>query len=109
MRIASLAYQGEAYDETVNSNNRHIDALKRMFVQEQGCRQEDTRHHAKALISQKVLEAAVACSSITTGSLMADTIPYPELDLPPGTRVECLQGYNRLTAAEVVLRGPKQR
>jgi hypothetical protein len=109
IRIASLRYRDQVNDKVVSPNHRHVDALKRMFKQETGCRQEDSRHHAKALISQHVLEAAVACASITSRSLMADNLPYPELEFPPDVMIECLEGHDRLAAAEAVLRGSRKR
>jgi hypothetical protein len=80
-----------------------------MFIQEQGCRKEDNRHHVKALISQQVLEAAMARASIPDGALMADIIPYPQLEFPPDVKLECLEGHDRLAAADMVLQGSKKR
>ncbi|OAQ60878.1 hypothetical protein VFPPC_01919 [Pochonia chlamydosporia 170] len=80
-----------------------------MFRQERGCRKEDSRHHVKALIPQQVLEAAVARASIPSSSLMRDALPYPELEFPTGVKIECLEGHDRLAAADKVLQGSKKR
>ena len=40
------------------SRSKNTESLKRMFREERGCRREDSRHHAKALISQHTLEVS---------------------------------------------------
>ncbi|KID60053.1 hypothetical protein MBR_10470, partial [Metarhizium brunneum ARSEF 3297] len=107
--IASLQYRDPADDGATGSKNNHVDAIKRMFRQERGCRKEDSRHHVKALIPQQVLEAAVARASIPSSSLMRDALPYPELEFPTGVKIECLEGHDRLAAADKVLQGSKKR
>ena len=109
MRIASLRYQRHPQNIYASSKNQNVDAIKRMFRQEHGCRKEDSRHHVKALVSQHVLEDALARSTIPSGTPLADTFPYPELEFPPGVYIECLEGHDRLAAADKVLQGSKKR
>ncbi|KAK1656994.1 hypothetical protein BDP55DRAFT_43322 [Colletotrichum godetiae] len=79
--------------------------LKRLYREEHGCRQEDHRHHAKATISQFDLEAALTNAGITASRLQSDALPYPVLGLPPGVQLECLQGSDRIMAADDVFDG----
>jgi hypothetical protein len=109
LRITSLQYRDSTRNGVGSRTNHHIDAMKRMFRQERGCRKEDSRHHVKALVSQHVLEAALAHASIPSSNLMTDAVPFPELELPPAVRLECLDGHDRLAAAEQVLQGSKKR
>lgn len=106
---ASLRLTSLQYRECAGPKSLHVDAMQRVFRQEHGCRKEDNRHHVKALISQQVLEAAVICASIPSERLMADTLPYPELEFPPGIKIECIEGHDRLAAADGVLQGSKKR
>lgn len=84
-------------------------AMKTIFRQEGGCRKEDHRHHARALIRQEDLEAAMLRSSVSREMLMADALPYPELEFPPGVKIKCIEGHDRLAAAEKVLPGSNKR
>ncbi|KID94655.1 hypothetical protein MAJ_09375, partial [Metarhizium majus ARSEF 297] len=109
IRITSLKYRDPAHDWVTGPKNNHVDAMKRMFRQERGCRKEDSRHHVKALIPQQALEAAVARASIPSSGLMTDNLPYAELEFPTGFKIECLEGHDRLAAADKVLQGSKKR
>ncbi|KAK2598197.1 hypothetical protein QQS21_005674 [Conoideocrella luteorostrata] len=40
---------------------------------------------------------------------MADTLPYLDLEFLPDVKIECLEGYYRLAAADKMLRGSKKR
>ncbi|KAI5465187.1 hypothetical protein BGZ63DRAFT_351107, partial [Mariannaea sp. PMI_226] len=84
--------------------------LQRLFREEHGCRQEDSRHHAKATISQDELQTALMLSGISEISMLkADSLPYPQLEFPPGTRLECIQGCDRIIAADEVFDGANKR
>ncbi|WQF84245.1 hypothetical protein CDEST_09259 [Colletotrichum destructivum] len=76
--------------------------LKRLYREEHGCRKEDNRHHAKATISQHDFEAALLNAGISASRLQGDALPYPALELPPGVQLECLQGSDRIMAADEV-------
>ncbi len=80
-----------------------------MFRQERGCRKEDSRHHVKGLVGQRDFEEAVARAAIPSGDLMKNTLPFPELEFPPDVKIECLDGHDRLAAADKVLQGSKKR
>ncbi|KAL7940674.1 hypothetical protein V8C42DRAFT_336844 [Trichoderma barbatum] len=99
LQLASLQYEKKP----------HADTMKKIFRQERGCRKEDNRHHAKALISQQDLQAAMLRSSVRSEMLMANALPYPELEFPPDFKIECIEGHDRLAAADEVLQGSKKR
>ncbi|KAK1712146.1 hypothetical protein BDP67DRAFT_405004, partial [Colletotrichum lupini] len=91
---------------TANRVRRPVpEPLKSLYREEHGCRQEDHRHHAKAIISQSDLEAALTKAGITASRLQGDALPYPVLGLPPGVQLECLQGSDRIMAADEVFDG----
>jgi hypothetical protein len=68
------------------------------------CRRLDLRNHIPAVISQPQLEAAIEASRTSAERLLEDARDdYPELDFPPGYRLECLHGRHRTLAAAQVL------
>ncbi|KAH7119294.1 hypothetical protein EDB81DRAFT_701221 [Dactylonectria macrodidyma] len=81
----------------------------RLYREEHGCRQEDNRHHAKATISQHDFEIALTNAGISASRLQNDALPYPRLELPPGVQLECLQGADRIMAADEVFDGTNKR
>lgn len=103
LRLTSLQYR--EYEHSADD----VSAMERIFRQEQGCRKEDNRHHVKALISQQVLKAAIDSAEIPIERLIADDLPYPELEFPAGVKIECIEGHDRLAAADRVLQGSKKR
>lgn len=109
LRLTSLRYRDPARDGSTCTPSSGVEAIKRIFRQEHGCRKEDIRHHVKALIDPQVLEAAMTRASISVERLVGDTLPYPELELPLGVTVECVEGHDRLAAADKVLQGSKKR
>ena len=108
IRVSSLQFRDRKRTESA-SQSKIAESLKRIFREERGCRQEDVRHHAKAIISPQDLEAALAGTDLTAARLAADTLPYPRLDLPPSIKLECVQGCDRLSAADEVLEGANTR
>lgn len=100
---ASLCLTSLQYEE------KSPQVMKIIFLQERGCRKEDHRHHVRAIISRQDLEAALLSSSVSTEMLMADTLPYPELQFPSGFKIECIEGHDRLAAAAEVLQGSNRR
>ncbi|KZL65378.1 hypothetical protein CT0861_10703 [Colletotrichum tofieldiae] len=91
---------------TTNHVRRPVsEPLKRLYREEHGCRKEDNRHHAKATISQHDFEAALLNAGISASRLQSDALPYPALELPPGVQLECLQGSDRIMAADEVFDG----
>ncbi|KAM3474863.1 hypothetical protein MY5147_004063 [Beauveria neobassiana] len=104
----ALEYRNPRRDGAGGST-RNIDAIERMFRQENGCRKEDSRHHAKAVISPQMLEAALRNAGISGEKLMSDALPFYELEFDPGLQIECIEGHDRLAAADNVLYGSKTR
>jgi hypothetical protein len=109
LRISALQYRDSTHEDVADGKNCHVDALKRMFRQERGCRKEDSCHHVKGLVSQHSLEEAVARAAISSGDLMQGTGPFAELEFPPDVKIECLDGHDILAAADKVLQGSKKR
>jgi hypothetical protein len=73
-----------------------------LSFQEQGSLEQDQHdlfmryaNHAKAIISQKILEDSASVSQISVQSLKATTRPYRQLEIPHGIRLECLQGCDQ--------------
>ncbi|KDN65750.1 putative conserved hypothetical protein [Colletotrichum sublineola] len=83
--------------------------LKRLYREEHGCRQEDNRHHAKATISQDDFALALANAGISAERLQSDALPYSRLEFPPEVQLECLQGTDRIMAADEVFDGMNKR
>ena len=108
IRVAALRFPSSRQIGTA-TKNKNAEALKRIFLEERGCRQEDSRHHAKAIISQRDLDAALEETQFSNSSLLSDILPYPQLELPAELRLECLQGCDRLAAADEVLEGANKR
>lgn len=106
IKLASLNFQDATRRSKAHEEN--AEAIKRIFEEERGCRQEDSRHHAKAIVSRQVLQAALKKSNVSQDDLLADRLPFPQLLLPGGIRLECIQGHDRLTAADKFLRGEKR-
>ncbi|KDN68704.1 putative conserved hypothetical protein [Colletotrichum sublineola] len=79
--------------------------LKRLYREEHGCRREDNRHHAKAIISQHDFNVALLNAGVSATRLQSDALPYPRLEIPPGVQLECLQGSDRIMAADEVFDG----
>lgn len=100
--IASLDYQHKVDDDNV----KRLVALLRAAR----CDRTDIINHAIATIDQDTLDQALARSGLTLEELSATSAGgYPELHLPPGLRLQCLHGADRLAAASQVLRPEDQR
>ncbi|KAH7108729.1 hypothetical protein B0J11DRAFT_241648 [Dendryphion nanum] len=85
-------------------DENNVERLRNLFREEGGCRRLDLRNHVPAIISQSQLEAAITASQISAERLLEDARNgYPELDFPPGYRLECLHGRHRILAAAQVL------
>ncbi|CAG9951220.1 unnamed protein product, partial [Clonostachys rosea f. rosea IK726] len=83
--------------------------LRRIFEEEQGYRKEDTKHHIKAAVSSNIFEQALEIAQIPARRLLEDHLPYVELDIPSGEKLECLQGSDRILAAGEAFNGSDQR
>lgn len=108
IKVASLHFRDSVRRGT-KSQKKNTESLRRIFLEERGCRREDYRHHAIAIVSQGDLERALATTQTPAASLTADTIPYPQLDFPEGCKLKCLQGCDRLAVADDILIGENKR
>ena len=61
----------------------------------------EIRNHVPAVIRQQDLHKAVRAAGIPAETLLSNT--YPELEFPPGYRLECLHGRYRLRAGADIL------
>lgn len=104
---ASIHLDSLDYQHEVDNDN-----VKRLVALLQASRYDraDIRNHAIAIIDQDSLDAALVKSGLTLEKLATNTVDgYPELNLPPGIRLQCLHGVDRLEAAKRVLRPEDQR
>jgi len=91
-------------EESREPDKKNVERLRDLFRGEGGCRRLDLRNHIPAVISQARLEAAIVASGTSAARLLEDARDsYPELDFPPGYRLECLHGRHRILAAAQVL------
>jgi len=91
-------------EESREPDKNNVERLRNLFRGEGGCRRLDLRNHIPAVISQPQLEAAIEASGTSAERLLEDARDgYPELDFPPGYRLECLHGRHRTLAAAQVL------
>jgi hypothetical protein len=105
IRVSSLNFDDLDGDGDRKSLTVSVEPLKRMFREERGCRQDDSRHHAKAIISRDVLATALSHTGLQSGALLSDTLPYPKLEIPSHIKIKCLQRYDRASASVEVFEG----
>lgn len=108
IKVSSLQFRNRMQTEP-SSRNKNAESLKRLFPEQRGCRQEDTRHHAKATLSQRDLDVVLAGTELTVARLVAGTLPYPQLELPTEVKLECVQACDRLAAADEILESANGR
>lgn len=113
----------EKRKKLVGSASVHLDALdfqhevdeenvKRLvaLLHDSSCDRAETRNHVIATIDQCSLDQALTISALRREMLAADIKGrYPELNLPPGLRLQCLHGVDRLAAARRALRPDDRR
>ncbi|KAM3526968.1 hypothetical protein MY4038_006584 [Beauveria bassiana] len=86
-----------------------VASLEILFHEELESCQAGGKYRAKVLVRQEDLEKALNRSEISIASLIASSFPHPKLEIPSTIRPECLQGHDRLVAAEEVLEGSQKR
>lgn len=70
----------------------------------------DVRNHVPAVIDQQSLDAAVWETGLSDDTLMRSAHEtYAELNFPPGFRLECLHGRDRIQAAAPLLPAEDKR
>jgi hypothetical protein len=85
-------------------NEKSVKYLEDKF-KKQGILRLEPKHRIPAVIDAKVLEEALGASSnISSDSLLDNPKDEPpELTLPSGHRIECLQGLHRVEAGKRIL------
>jgi hypothetical protein len=82
---------------------KNVERLRKAF-QDEGCRRLPLLNHIPAIIDQQCLDTALRNSKVSAERLGADhRNDYPELEFPPGYRLQCLDGQSRTLAAAQVL------
>jgi hypothetical protein len=82
----------------------NVERLKNLFRETGGCDRLELRNHIAAVVDRERLDDAIRDSRISTERLPAELRDsYPELDFPPGYRLQCLNGQGRVLAATKVL------
>lgn len=92
---------------TCEEDAENVTRLKHFF-RKNGCNRLDIRNHIPAVINQEQLDIAIQYSKISANALMASspTDPrgsYPMLSFPPGFRLKCLHGLDRVRAGADIL------
>lgn len=89
-------------------DEQNVDRLARLLQSK--CDRADVRNHVIATIDQHSLDLALSYSNLATEDLTIDgSGNFPELNLPPKLRLQCLHGVDRLAAAQRVLPHEDQR
>ncbi len=100
LKVSSLAFPSQTHA----SLGWDTESLKKIF-EYRGGRQDNAHSRAKAIISRRELDAALTGTDLTPKRLEAAVPPFPRLNLPLGTRLECIQGCDRLAAADELFGG----
>lgn len=81
-----------------SESNENVERLK-LCIECEGCHRLESRYHVPAVIDRQLLDAAVQASNTTHAALLSDSqSQWPTLHLPPGIRLACLRGWDRLRA-----------
>ena len=78
------------------------DLLELRFQQQGHRSSKDLRHRLNATISHDDLNTALKLSGISKADLSANSLGNKDLDLPPGSRLNCLYGKAIIKAAKAV-------
>ncbi|OAA59237.1 hypothetical protein LEL_10845 [Akanthomyces lecanii RCEF 1005] len=109
IRLNAIRFKTSASQGVSGKEARSVASLKRRFREELESCQASGRYRVKVLIRQDDLKAALINSNTSRVDLMANSFPYPKLELPSTLTLECLQGHDCLAAAEDVLEGSQKR
>lgn len=90
-------------------NEKIVESLKAKF-REEGCFRLEPRNHVPVIIELSDFLSILELSELNPDSLIENPreIP-PRLEFPPGFRLSCLHGRQRVEAAKAVLRKPGDR
>lgn len=101
--VGTASIQLELLDFQHEVDEDNVERLVEL-MQAPRCDRTDIRNHVIATIDEQSLDAALRYSKISADMLVANAVgSYPILDFPPGIRLECLHGVDRLAAARRVL------
>ncbi|KAH8650305.1 hypothetical protein BGZ60DRAFT_347266, partial [Tricladium varicosporioides] len=90
-------------------NERIIESLKGKFKKE-GCYRLEPRNHVPVIIELSDFLSILELSELNPDSLIENPRETPpRLKFPPGFRLSCLHGRQRIEAAKAVLRKPGDR
>ncbi|KAM3522463.1 hypothetical protein MY4038_008610 [Beauveria bassiana] len=109
IRLDAIRYKTSFPNQTGVQESTSVASLKILFREELESCQAGGKYRAKVLIRQEDLEKALNRSEISIASLIASLFPHPKLEIPSTITLECLQGHDRLVAAEEVLEGSQKR
>ncbi|KAM3519857.1 hypothetical protein MY4038_009646, partial [Beauveria bassiana] len=109
IRLDAIRYNTSFSKRIGVQESTSVASLKILFREELESCQAGGKYRAKVLIRQEDLEKALNRSEISIASLIASSFPHPKLEIPSTTTLECLQGHDRLAAAEEVLEGSQKR
>lgn len=98
----------ESLDFPRQGANENAERLK-LCIEYEGCYRLDSKYHVSAVIDQELLDGAVAASNTSHAALSSNAhSQWPTLRFPPGVRLKCLRGWDRLRAGWELL-PPKDR
>lgn len=109
IRLDAIRYNNSSPKRIGAQESTSVTSLKILFREELESCQAGGKYRAKVLIRQEDLEKALNRSEISIASLIASSFPHPKLEIPSTITLECLQGHDRLIAAEEVLEGSQKR
>jgi hypothetical protein len=90
-------------------NEKIIESLKGKFKKE-GCYRLEPRNHVPVIIEPSDFLSILELSELSPDSLIENPRETPpRLKFPPGFRLSCLHGRQRVEAAKAVLRKPGDR
>lgn len=102
---ASVRLDHLAFPLSAGLDRKNVERLKRLF-QKGGCFPGQFANRIPALVHPDMLQQSLALSNISADQLRSG-VDEPEgharLELPAGTRLECLRGQHRAIAAAEVL------
>jgi len=79
-------------------SNENVERLE-LCIEYEGCYRFESRYHVPAVIDQQLLDVVIQASNTFHATFLSDSQNQkPSLRIPPGVRLECLRGWDRLRA-----------
>ncbi|KAH7029685.1 uncharacterized protein B0I36DRAFT_228315, partial [Microdochium trichocladiopsis] len=107
--VRALCFTAPEWSTQTVTYRRTVEPYKRKFREERGSRTDEHQHHVKAVINAETLAVSLQEANITVQQLREQKEPYVQLELPPGTQLQCLQRYEKVLAATEASGGAKDR